>query len=51
MTKKNIDLFYVIGYSLLLLGTVLIPFSSWLGGGLFFAAIGLICLTAGLSIL
>jgi hypothetical protein len=50
VTAKTLDRLYLIGYSTLLVGTVLISISKWVGGILFFASIGLIVLTTGLSI-
>ena len=50
MNPKTINKLYMSGFSLLLIGTVLIPLSNWLGGALFYASIGIIILTTGLSI-
>jgi len=50
MNRKTTDRLYMAGFSLLLLGTVLIPFSAWVGGSLFYASIGVIIVTTGLSI-
>jgi hypothetical protein len=50
VTRKALDRLYLIGYSALLAGTVLISVSSLIGGILFFGSIGLIILSAGLYI-
>jgi hypothetical protein len=49
VTRKTLDQIYIAGYSLLLVGTILIPVSNWVGGTLFYAAIALIMLAALLS--
>ncbi|HET6370333.1 MAG TPA: hypothetical protein VFG95_04010, partial [Nitrospiria bacterium] len=49
VTRRTLDQIYIAGYSLLLVGTILIPVSNWVGGSLFYGAIALIMLAAWLS--
>lgn len=50
MKPKTLDRIFYIGFLLLVAGTILIPVSAWVGGILFYAAIGMIFLTAGLIV-
>lgn|GEM_PF-6438570 len=50
MTQVQIHRLYLIGYASVLIGTVLIPISNWIGGTLFFGAVALIILTTLISI-